>query len=140
DRVRAYMNDNVAGHRGAGNGAGRRASPASASVASASPASALAASLAPLSSAPANGGDAQAAQSAPAGPGSGQAAGGDGTHFRFYDNRQKYLMFVNTCGEKWRVAERVGMELQHIRPTPPALRVFDAGMGDGSVLTNVMRQ
>src|SRR3954470_6680529 len=21
--------------------------------------------------------------------------------FRFYDNRQKYLLFVNTCGEKW---------------------------------------
>ena len=24
--------------------------------------------------------------------------------FRFYDNRQKYLMFVNTCSEKWVVA------------------------------------
>ena len=59
--------------------------------------------------------------------------------FRFYDNRQKYLMFVNTCGEKWAVAERAGMELAHIHPTPPALRVFDAGMGDGTVLTRVMR-
>ena len=59
--------------------------------------------------------------------------------FRFYDNRQKYLMFVNTCSEKWVVAERVGMELSHLKPTPPALRVFDAGMGDGSVLTRVMR-
>jgi len=60
--------------------------------------------------------------------------------FRFYDNRQKYLMFVNTCNEKWVVAERVGMELSHIHPTPPALRVFDAGMGDGTVLTSVMRE
>jgi hypothetical protein len=60
--------------------------------------------------------------------------------FRFYDNRQKYLMFVNTCNEKWVVAERVGMELAHIHPTPPALRVFDAGMGDGTVLTSVMRE
>ena len=59
--------------------------------------------------------------------------------FRFYDNRQKYLMFVNTCSEKWVVAERVGMELAHIHPTPPALRIFDAGMGDGTVLTSVMR-
>ena len=59
--------------------------------------------------------------------------------FRFYDNRQKYLLFVNTCSEKWAVAERVGMELAHINPQPPALRVFDAGMGDGTVLTNVMR-
>src|SRR5579862_741780 len=22
-------------------------------------------------------------------------------NFRFYDNRQKYLLFVNTCSEKW---------------------------------------
>ena len=26
--------------------------------------------------------------------------------FRFYDNRQKYLLFVNTCSEKWVVAQR----------------------------------
>ena len=32
------------------------------------------------------------------------------------------------------------MELGHIHPKPPALRIFDAGMGDGTVLTNVMRQ
>lgn len=60
-------------------------------------------------------------------------------NFRFYDNRQKYLMFVNTCGEKWVVADRVAQELDHIRPRPPALRVFDAGMGDGTVLARVMR-
>ena len=62
------------------------------------------------------------------------------TAFRFYDNRQKYLAFVNTCSEKWVVAERAGMELANIHPQPPALRVFDAGMGDGSVLTGVIRQ
>jgi hypothetical protein len=62
------------------------------------------------------------------------------TAFRFYDNRQKYLMFVNTCSEKLVVAERVGMELAAIEPQPLALKVFDAGMGDGTVLTNVMRQ
>ena len=68
------------------------------------------------------------------------AAGAGKEAFRFYDNRQKYLMFVNTCSEKWVVAERAGMELAHIHPQPPALRVFDAGMGDGTVLTSVMRQ
>ena len=59
--------------------------------------------------------------------------------FRFYDNRQKYLTFVNTCSEKWVVAERVGMELAQIHPRPPAIRVFDAGMGDGTVLSRLMR-
>jgi hypothetical protein len=60
-------------------------------------------------------------------------------NFRFYDNRQKYLMFVNTCSEKWIVATRVGLELANIHPRPPAIRLFDAGVGDGTVLTRVMR-
>src|SRR5262245_55055588 len=61
-------------------------------------------------------------------------------NFRFFDNRQKYLLFVNTCSEKTVIARRVGMELGHIHPRPPAVRVFDAGMGDGTVLTRVMRE
>jgi SAM-dependent methyltransferase len=60
-------------------------------------------------------------------------------NFRFYDNRQKYLSFVNTCSEKWVVAQRVGLELDSIHPRPPAVRVFDAGIGDGTVLTRLMR-
>jgi len=67
----------------------------------------------------------------------------DGTpsrNFRFFDNRQKYLLFVNTCSEKEVIARRVGMELANIHPRPPAVRVFDAGMGDGTVLTRVMRE
>ncbi len=59
--------------------------------------------------------------------------------FRFFDNREKYLLFVNTCSEKSVIAERVGMELDLITPNPRAFRLFDAGMGDGSVLTRVMR-
>jgi hypothetical protein len=60
-------------------------------------------------------------------------------NFRFFDNRQKYLLFVNTCSEKWVVAHRVAQELVNIHPRPPAVRVFDAGIGDGSVMTRVMR-
>jgi hypothetical protein len=59
--------------------------------------------------------------------------------FRFFDNRQKYLLFVNTCSEKWVVAQRVALELGNIYPRPPAIRIFDAGVGDGTVLTRVMR-
>ncbi len=70
------------------------------------------------------------------------AAPGHITHsrpFRFYDNRQKYLGFVNTCNEKWTVAERTAQELSYIQPTPPAFRLFDAGMGDGTLLAHLMR-
>ncbi len=59
--------------------------------------------------------------------------------FRFFDNREKYLMFVTTCSEKWQVAARMALELKHVKPSPPALRVLDAGMGDGTVLTRTMR-
>ena len=59
--------------------------------------------------------------------------------FRFFDNREKYLMFVTTCGEKWAVAQRVGEEFERLRPRPPALRLFDAGTGDGTVLASVLR-
>ncbi len=66
-------------------------------------------------------------------------SGIDLTPFRFYDNRQKYLAFVNTCNEKQKVADRAAEELARITPVPPALRIFDAGMGDATVLARLMR-
>src|SRR3954452_23965202 len=59
--------------------------------------------------------------------------------FRFFDNRQKYLLFVSTCSEKTEIANRVSLELTNLQPSPPALRLFDAGVGDGTVLSRVMR-
>jgi X-X-X-Leu-X-X-Gly heptad repeat protein len=67
------------------------------------------------------------------------AAAGRVTPFRFYDNRQKYLAFVNTCNEKSAIARRAAHELSRVHPTPPAIRLFDAGMGDGTVLARLMR-
>jgi hypothetical protein len=61
------------------------------------------------------------------------------TPFRFYDNRQKYLAFVNTCNEKAAIAARAGQELAGLDPSPPSLRLFDAGMGDATVLSRLMR-
>ena len=66
-------------------------------------------------------------------------AGDTSKNFRFFDNRQKYLLFVHTCSEKWIVANRVAMELSNIHPRPPAVRLFDAGVGDGTVLARVLR-
>jgi hypothetical protein len=60
-------------------------------------------------------------------------------NFRFFDNRQKYLLFVNTCSEKWVIAQRAALELANIHPQPPAVRLFDAGVGDGTVLARVTR-
>ena len=71
--------------------------------------------------------------------GTGKPGLSDDRPFRFYDNRQKYLAFVNTTNEKRKVAERAAKELTLLRPTPPALKIFDAGVGDGTVLSHLMR-
>ncbi|HJS71697.1 MAG TPA: hypothetical protein VJ858_03140 [Acidimicrobiia bacterium] len=59
---------------------------------------------------------------------------------RFFDNRAAYLMFTTATNEKAVVADRIGAELDRVGPGESAIRVFDAGMGDGSVLTQVMRR
>ena len=61
-------------------------------------------------------------------------------NFRFFDNRQKYLLFVTTTNEKNKIADAIKPFIQKLKPTYPALKIFDAGMGDGSLLMNVMRQ
>ncbi len=61
-------------------------------------------------------------------------------NFRFFDNRQKYLLFVTTTNEKNKIADALKPIVQKIKPKFPALKVFDAGMGDGSLLMSVMRQ
>lgn len=60
--------------------------------------------------------------------------------FRFFDNREKYLLFTTTCNEKHETAKRIGLEFRHLKPRPPALRVFQAGSGEGTILNRVLRQ
>ena len=60
--------------------------------------------------------------------------------FRFFDNREKYLLFVTTTSEKAVTAERVGREFDCIKPKPPALKIFDAGVGNGMVLSRILRE
>ena len=59
--------------------------------------------------------------------------------FRFYDNRQKYLMFVNTTTEKHIIADRAVEEISRTQPRPPAIRLFDGGAGDGTTLARMLR-
>lgn len=68
-----------------------------------------------------------------------QTEGKKGTQKRFFDSREKYLMFINTTDEKRKSGDRVLEELEHLNPSPPSINVFDAGLGDASVLTRVLR-
>lgn len=62
-----------------------------------------------------------------------------GPIIRFFDSREKYLVFCTTTSEKWRVGERVIEEVHQLTPRPPSINVFDAGLGDAAVLTRVLR-
>jgi hypothetical protein len=59
---------------------------------------------------------------------------------RFFDSRAAYLLFSTATNEKPVVAGRIGEELDKIAPGEKALQVLDAGMGDATVLTELMRR
>lgn len=59
---------------------------------------------------------------------------------RFFDSRAAYLMFTTATNEKSVVANRIGIELDKVGPGESAFRLFDSGMGDGSVLSQLMRR
>jgi hypothetical protein len=61
------------------------------------------------------------------------------TPFRFYDNRQKYLAFITTCNEKQVIAAKAAEQIAQLQPRPPALQIFDAGVGDATVLSRLLR-
>jgi hypothetical protein len=61
------------------------------------------------------------------------------TPFRFYDNRQKYLAFITTCNEKQVIATKAAEQIAQLYPRPPALQIFDAGVGDATVLSRLLR-
>ena len=61
-------------------------------------------------------------------------------NFRFFDSRQKYLLFVTTTNEKNMIADALKPIVHKIKPKFPSLKIFDAGMGDGTLLMNIMRQ
>lgn len=59
---------------------------------------------------------------------------------RFFDTRAAYMLFVTATDEKAAVAERIARELSELQVGPPGLRILDAGMGDATVLTHLMRR
>ena len=59
--------------------------------------------------------------------------------FRFFDSRQKYLLFVTTTNEKNVISEKISELMKYLKPKKPALNIFDAGLGDGTLLMDVLR-
>ena len=59
---------------------------------------------------------------------------------RFFDTRAAYTMFVNATDEKKTVADRLARDVEALQVSQPALRIFDAGMGDASVLDHLLQR
>ncbi len=59
--------------------------------------------------------------------------------FRFFDSRQKYLLFVTTTNEKQVISDNLHQYIKQLKPKKPALKIFDAGLGDGSLLISTLR-
>ena len=58
--------------------------------------------------------------------------------FSFFNNREKYLLFVTTISEKAITAEHVGREYDCIKPKTLALKIFEAGVENGMVLSRIL--
>ena len=43
-------------------------------------------------------------------------------NFRFYDNRQKYLLFVTTTNEKNQIADAIRPHVNKIKPQKPGIK------------------
>ena len=59
--------------------------------------------------------------------------------FRFFDSRLKYLLFVTTTNEKNRISEKIAPYINNVKPKKPAIKIFDAGLGDGTLLMSLLR-
>ena len=52
---------------------------------------------------------------------------------RFFDDRLKYLSFIQNTGEKKAISERIYSHIAGLSLNKSYLRVLDAGTGDGTI-------
>jgi hypothetical protein len=55
------------------------------------------------------------------------------------EQRQSHLLFYNSCNEKWQIAERASNVIDDLLVSPPALRLFEGNLGEGTTLARLLR-
>jgi hypothetical protein len=58
---------------------------------------------------------------------------------RFFDDRLKYLSFIQNTGEKKAISEKFFSHVASLSENKSYLRVLDAGTGDGTIFSNVIK-
>ena len=56
----------------------------------------------------------------------------------FFDSRDKYLSFVNSTNEKSSIAFKLSSYLKKTRINSDAFRIFDAGTGEGTIISTLL--
>ena len=58
---------------------------------------------------------------------------------RFFDDRLKYLSFIQNTGEKKAISEKIYPYISRLSQNKSYLRILDAGTGDGTINANVIK-
>jgi len=58
---------------------------------------------------------------------------------RFFDDRLKYLSFIQNTGEKKAISEKIYSHIAGLSQNKSYLRVLDAGTGDGTICSNIIK-
>ena len=58
---------------------------------------------------------------------------------RFFDDRLKYLSFIQNTGEKKAISEKIYSHIANLSQNKSYLRVLDAGTGDGTIFSNIVK-
>ena len=58
---------------------------------------------------------------------------------RFFDDRLKYLSFIQNTGEKKAISEKIYPYIANLSQNKSYLRILDAGTGDGTIKSNVIK-
>ena len=58
---------------------------------------------------------------------------------RFFDDRLKYLSFIQNTGEKKAISEKIYPYIAGLSQNKSYLRILDAGTGDGTIKSNVIK-
>jgi len=58
---------------------------------------------------------------------------------RFFDDRLKYLSFIQNTGEKKAISEKIFSHISKLSENKSYIRVLDAGTGDGTIFSNMIK-
>ena len=58
---------------------------------------------------------------------------------RFFDDRLKYLSFIQNTGEKRAISSEIFPHIKSLPKNKTYLRILDAGTGDGTIMSNIIK-